>query len=297
MTIFGTGYQRLEYRPTGNLRRLWALTWLELRWMFRTRWGAILFVLCQLPVVKSFIFLTIWSGFWDFGGAEARNGLSRMPGATNPSSADFYLAPALDPQPAFVFVLLLTTLVSARSIAKDRASQGLEILWTRGVTPRGYFVAKWAGSFLLVGIGSVLLPMLMWGLAQATAPNEDFVALTLPFLPRVAAALLFFVGAITGLATMLSAIVRSPNLASILWVVTMVGCAAFERALGRMFRGESSLYGLSPWTASKRIAESIAGVPPSVEFPVGVAVCWIGGFALSFGVLAVRRLRISEAVG
>lgn len=295
MTIFGSGYQTLTYEPTSWLRRVWALAWLEMRGLFRTRWGTILFLVCQIPLIRSLFILTIWAGFWSFGGGGGSR-LGQMAPEFAPEHPAFYLAPAMA-ESGFVFVLLLTTLVSARSIAKDRAARGLEILWTRGIGPGGYFFGKWLGSFALVGVGTVLGPLAMWVFAQAASPDEGFVTASMEWLPRTMVALLFFTAALTGLATALSSMARSPNLASILWVVVVVGASAIARVFSRLFRGESWVRALSPWDAAKRTAEEIAGVTPRIEFEPSVA---IGAVLLYAGVvfaLAQRRLRTEEAVG
>jgi ABC-type transport system involved in multi-copper enzyme maturation permease subunit len=295
MTIFGSGYQALTYEPTSWLRRVWALAWLEMRGLFRTRWGTILFLVCQIPLIRSLFILTIWAGFWSFGGAAGPS-LGRMSPEFSPDHPAFYLAPAMS-ESGFVFVLLLTTLVSARSIAKDRAARGLEILWTRGIGPGGYFFGKWLGSFALVGIGTVIGPLAMWCFAQSASPDEGFAAASMEWLPRTMLATLFFTAALTGLATALSSMARSPNLASILWVVVVVGASAVARVFSRIFRGESWVRALSPWDAAKRTAEEIAGVTPRIEFDASVAI----GAVLLYGVLvcllAQRRLRTEEAVG
>lgn len=295
MTIFGSGYQSLSYEPTSWLRRVWALAWLEMRGLFRTRWGTILFLVCQIPLIRSLFILTIWAGFWSFGGGGGP-GLDRMSPEFSPGHPAFYLAPAVS-ESGFVFVLLLTTLVSARSIAKDRAARGLEILWTRGIGPGGYFFGKWLGSFALVGIGTVIGPLAMWVFAQSASPDEDFVTASMVWLPRTMAASLFFTAALTGLATALSSMARSPNLASILWVVVVVGASAVARVFSRLFRGESWMRALSPWDAAKRTAEEIAGVTPRIEFEPSVAIGAVVAYAAIIFLLARRRLRTEEAVG
>ncbi|MDA0374952.1 MAG: hypothetical protein O2865_14300 [Planctomycetota bacterium] len=295
MTIFGSGYRALTYEPTSWLRRVWALAWLEMRGLFRTRWGTILFLVCQIPLIRSLFILTIWAGFWSFGGGGGP-GLGRMSPEFSPEHPAFYLAPAMS-ESGFVFVLLLTTLVSARSIAKDRAARGLEILWTRGIGPGGYFFGKWLGSFALVGVGAVLGPLAMWVFAQSASPDESFAATSMEWLPRTVLALLFFTAALTGLATALSSMARSPNLASILWVVVVVGASAVARVFSRLFRGEPWVRALSPWDAAKRTAEEIAGVTPRIEFDPAVAVGAVLLYAALVLALARRKLRTEEAVG
>lgn len=296
MTIFGTGYRPLDHRPTPMVRRLWALTRLEFLRLFRTRWGTILFLVCQIPVIVNLVVLAIWAGFLDLGRPGMSEQLMRGAPEYYPAAAEYYLAPALDNGRAFVFVLVLTTLGSSRSIARDRAALALEILWTRGVGPVGYFLAKWVGSFMLIGIGTIALPLVIWVLARSLAPDDTFDATTAAFVPRVALALTFFTAVLTGLATALSAITRSANFASILWIVLVLGTSAVTRVFARLFNGEHSLLAVSPWDTTKRVAQAIAGVTPRGDFPPSVAAIGVGAFALVLGVLAARRLKIAEAV-
>jgi ABC-type transport system involved in multi-copper enzyme maturation permease subunit len=299
VTIFDSGYREFSYRPTPMLRRLWALSWLELRGPFRTRWGTILFLVCLIPLYRGLFVLSIWAGLLSFGGGEPGARAQRFRGLSadfDPTDAGFYLGVAMGP-PAFVFVLLLTTLVSARAIAKDRGAQGLEILWTRGIEPVGYFLAKWFGSFLLIGLATVLGPLLLLALAWSSAPDEEVARPLLALAPRVALALVVFTAVLTGFATALSALARSANLAAILWVVSMVGSVAVSRVFARLFPGEAWLRALSPWDSAKRVAESIAGVTPRLEFPPAAALFAVLAAAVLLGVLVGRRLRTAEAVG
>jgi ABC-type transport system involved in multi-copper enzyme maturation permease subunit len=212
----------------------------------------------------------------------------------DPLAAEFYLQPVV--LESFLAFLALSTLISCRSIAKDRAADALELYWTRSVTPAGYFLAKWFGSFLLVGVGFVLLPACLWVFALLTAPDESFLATTATFLPRVLLALCAFTAAMTWIATGFSALCRSATFASILWVLLLVGSTAIAGVLSRLLRGETWLRALSPWSAARRLAEWIAGVSPRLDHaPIAAAVS-LGVLVLIVGILLARRLRLSEAV-
>ncbi len=294
MTVFGMGYRRLEYRPTSTLRRWLAIAFGELRAPFRTRLQTILFLICQSPGFGALALLFIWSGFWQIG--PARSPRMGAMGQADPSTPDFYLVCMTSPG-AFLMVTTLVAFTISRAIARDRASQGLEILWTRGVTPFGYFVGKVLGAVFVLGIGAVLVPFVLWLLALATAEDPRFFATTIAFVPRLLLAGFVQTVLVAGLATAVSSLARTPNGASILWVLFVAGGGALAGVFTGLLRADPGFRALSPWLAITRVTEAIAGVTPRFEFPLTVALSALAVLASLATVIVARRLRLVEAVG
>ena len=92
-----------------------------------------LYALCFVPLLVRIVILLIIYGVLQFGPPAMRNRLASAPAAGSgpgamfdPRRVDFYVGVALD-GPAMVFVLLLSSMVVARSIARDRATNALEL--------------------------------------------------------------------------------------------------------------------------------------------------------------------------
>ncbi|MCC6783886.1 MAG: hypothetical protein IT457_13670 [Planctomycetes bacterium] len=291
MTVFGMGYRRLVYEPSSRFRRILCVALTDLRAPFRTRLSTILFLVCQAPTFSSFVLLFIWSGFWQIGGGRGMTSADRG----FPGSAQFYLANLTAPE-AFLSITTLVAFTVSRAVARDRASNALEILWTRGLSPAAWFAGKVLGACFVLGIGTIAAPLLLWLLAVATAPDVEFLANTARFMPLVVLAAGVQTFVIAFLATALSAAARTPNAASILWVVAVFGGSAVARVVGRL-SGWVELRALSPWDATTRVTQAIVDVPPRVELPVTAALislAVLGVFALA---AVVRRVRLAETVG
>lgn len=296
MTVFGSGYRALDYEPTSALRRWLAIALIELRATFRNRRSTILFLWCQTPGFMSLVLLLVWSGFWQFGNRPGGGMGAGGMGRAGPEDIEFYLASVTSPQ-AFLTITTLVAFTISRAIARDRASQALEILWTRGVTPLGYFTGKVMGAAMVLGIGGLLVPLVLWLFAWANAPTDAFLAETARFLPRLAAALAFHTFAVATFAVSVSSFARTANSASIAWVILMVGGSAFAGVAQRLARGAPTLRTSSPWDVIRRATESIAGVEPRAEFPAATAWIAFGVFAAAAVILVLRRLRMQEAIG
>ena len=166
MAIYGVGYRALDYRPTGTWSRLWPIAWQEYRGLFRRRLGVTAFVICLAPGLFNLVAMLLQTGLLQLGvGQERIQRAAQLNPRLDPSQIEFFLTSALAEPPPFVVFLVLTSLVSCRAIAKDRQSGAFEIYWTRGVGPRGYFLAKWLGSFLLCATVFVAVPLVIWVLA------------------------------------------------------------------------------------------------------------------------------------
>ena len=156
------GYRAASYEPVPAWRRWWPLARQQLRSLFGTRWGVGLFFLCVVPALVRLVLLLVFFGVLNFGPVEIRDQMPR-PGADfarfDPFRVEFYVDDVLQVMPGMVFVLLLTTVGAARSIARDRTTNALELYWTRGIAPWTYLFAKWVGATLLVATLTVLAPL------------------------------------------------------------------------------------------------------------------------------------------
>ncbi len=294
MTIHGVGYRPLVYQPSSMIDRLWPIAKLEFRVMFRSRWGVLLYLACLAPMFASLVFIVIRMGVFEIG-MPVEDFAARMPARTNPFMPDLYLRPVVSE--SFIPFLIMTFLVSCRAVAKDRATNAMEIYWTRGISPVGYFLAKWFGSVMLVGLGFFVIPLVLWGLAWSMAPDATFFDETIVFFPRALVGFGLFSLVLTGLATGFSALMRSANNASIIWVLLMFGTwFLVQQIMVRLFRMDASWFAINPWFAMRRIVEWIAGTTPTFEFPVWTAVLSMVILSLWMLVMLRRQLVVEDAV-
>jgi hypothetical protein len=225
---------------------------------------------------------------------ERQMNLGELSGFADPGKARFYVDPVIDW--SYVSFLVLTAIVSCRAISKDRMTNALEILWTRGVTPVGYFAGKWLGSFLLLAVPALGYPFVLWLLAVLMAPDWSFLHQTLAFLPGVLLGLCLFAACLSYLAVAISALTSSPNFASILWVFFIAGTMALGRALARIFRGDWFWESINPVDALRRVVQWLAGTPPTFPVPLDSAVAFAAGYLVGVTLLLARRLRLQAAI-
>lgn len=297
MTIFGMRYRPAPYTEVGGLRRLWPLARLELGALFRSRWGVALFFLCAFPSLVRLVMLLVWLGVLGIGPAPQ---LRRGPApdilqGLLPDRPDFYVEPVVATEQGFFVLLLLTALTTARAVAKDRATNALEFYWTRGISPRGYFLAKWCGATLLVATLTVGVPVLLWLLGVLLSDDWALLGDTIGFVPGVVAGLAVFTIALTTPCALLSAIAGSANLATILWCMLLGGSLAAAEVANGLLRTETGSW-LSLWEAAATMARGLAGIAQPRASVGGALVLWL----LVVGVLAalaVRRLRVQGAIG
>lgn len=297
MAIYGTGYRALTYRQVSDFARIWPIARGEYLALFR-RWpGIVLFIACLLPGLFNLGVMFLQAGIMQVGAGEDQMATLR---GSNPrmdsGSIEFFLTTIAE-APSFIAFVVLSSLSSSRSIAKDREAGALELYWTRCVEPQGYFLAKWIGSCLLVGTMTVGLPLLTWLLGGLLAPDWGYFESTLAFVPRTLVALALFTALLTTLAVMLSAVAATANLAAILWFSLLIGSAAVGRVLARVFEGAWWLKAINPWDASKRVAEWICGFVPREDYAPGYALVSLLLFLGLLGLWTARRMRRSEAIG
>jgi len=297
MVIHGVRYRPLDYQPTSRWRRGWPIAWNEFRSMFKMRWGMgiFLFILCFVPSLISLGWQFIYHGAYqidsDVPWIEVVVG--RTP-RLNPASISFYLDPIL--RESFWVFMVLTTLVSCRAVAKDRPTDALEIYWTRGISPWGYFLAKWAGSFLLMGTVFIAAPLVVWLVGVAMASDWTQLEDSLWFMPRVMVGLIFMTAVLTYAAVAFSAFSRTPNRSSLIWAFFILGTAAAGRVLSRVFRGEYSWKAIDPWDSSKRLVEWFAGVSPWEDYDPTAAFVCLGVTLALLTIGLYRRLRHVEVI-
>jgi ABC-type transport system involved in multi-copper enzyme maturation permease subunit len=294
MVIHDLGYRALRYEATPGWRRLLPLAWIEVGVLFRHRLGQAFLLLCLLPTL-GYLMLQLWlSGIVELGGIETRR-LQQELEVIDPSRIGFYLEPVLDY--SRISILVLAALVGCRSIAKDRAAGALELLWTRGITPRQYFAGKWLGSIALLGMICVAAPFLLWLYSVLSAPDWGLLERTIRFLPRVLLALATYTLLLSFWAVAFSAIAGSANVATLFWLLLLGGLAVLRTVLAQMFRGQTWWRGVDPYEAAVRVARWIAGeTRVGWNWPVGYALAGLATVTILLGVLAARRLRMGEAL-
>jgi hypothetical protein len=299
VTIYGVGYRSLQYEPTPMLARLRAVADVEFRTLFRGKWGVAVFFLCLGPSIVSFVAMLVQLGILQFGPPRAAEALQEnMPQQPEllrfvPSSIHFYLRPVL--VESLAPFLILSALVSSRAIAKDVSVNALELYWTRGITPRGYFLAKWAGSFALLAILCIGAPFVLWVSGAFLAPDWTLLETTAKFMPRALLGLLVFTLVLSWMPVAFSAIAGTPNLASVFWVMLLIGSTSLGNLVAALLDSPSWAPVLSVWDSAGTLAGTIAGLPGASDQVQG-ALLNLTFVVLALTWLASRRMRMREAV-
>lgn len=299
MTIYGVGYRSLRYDPVSTLVRLRAVADVEFRTLFRSKWGVAVFFLCLGPSIVSFVAMLVQLGILQFGpprAAEALQGnIPKQPELLRfvPTSIHFYLRPILNE--SLAPFLILSALVSSRAIAKDVAVNALELYWTRGISPRGYFLAKWAGSFALLSILCIGAPLALWVSGVFLAPDWGLLETTVQFMPRVLVGLLAFTLVLSWMPVAFSAIAGTPNLASVFWVMLLVGSTSVGNIVAALLDSPSWAPVISVWDSAGTVAGAIAGLPDAGDKLQGALVN-LALVVTLLTLLASRRMRMREAI-
>ncbi|MFN3239921.1 MAG: ABC transporter permease [Planctomycetota bacterium] len=296
--------QALHYRPLSCQRvtgfaRLWPLARQEMTALFRTKWGVALFFVCLFPSLGRLVMLLIMFGVVDFGPRGLRDRMSQnLPpnlDHLNPERAAFYFETALSTMPGMVFFLMLTSMSVARSIARDRATNGLELYWTRGISPWGYVFAKWLGGFLITATLTVLMPLLLWIAAGFLAEDWTLLADTSGQVVIGLLGLVIMTAIWTGIGTLLSAVANSANLAMVMWAMLLVGSSAIGFVLSKALREPELRSCLSFWDAGRVVVRDLASLPQR-DVSVFGAYAMLVTVATVLVVLAQRRMRVVEAL-
>jgi len=277
-------------------RRWWPLAQQEAGRLFRSGWGVAVFCICLLPVVVKLFVLMVWFGVVDFG--RMRASMMARPEALarwNPLEADFYVDTVVRTFPGLPLFVLLTATATAGAVARDRSTHALELLWTRGITPMGYLMARWVGASLLLALVTVAGPLLLWICAVLFAEDWSLLATTGGFVPGVLGGLLIVTLLWSGLCVLVSALSASTGQAIVAWCLLMVGSSGVANVMAEVFREPVVRSWLSVWDAGGILARALAGVPTrGAPWPPAAFV--LMGALLVLTLLVRRRLVVSEAV-
>lgn len=291
--VEGTRRGRLQ----GGWRRILHLASFEFRGLFRSRWGLVLFFACLLPGLARLMMLLIMFGVVKFGPPRLRTRLTNRSdfSGLDPFRVDFYLEPVLSVLPGLAFLMLLTSVLVARTIARDRMANALELYWTRGISPRGYVVGKWLGGFLLVAVVTTFVPLVLWVTAAMLA--EDWTLFSTSFVDMLWAltGLLVVTAAWTGMCLAISAIAAAPNTAMVAWCMLLVGSSALGAVMANALQQPWLRSCMSLWEAGAVVVRAIAGVSQR-DVSVPGALTSLSAALLVLVFFARRRLRLREAV-
>ncbi len=293
-------YRTEAFLPAAGWLRWWPLAAQEFGMLFRSRWGIALFFLCLIPAVGRLVMLLILFGVVSFG-PGLRTRLQNRAGPEfaqfDPARVEFYVEPLLATMPGMVFALLLTAFVVSRAIARDRATNALELYWTRGIGGGSYFFAKWLGSTGLVGLVTVAAPLSQWLIAVFLAEDWSFFVSSAPAVLPGVLALAAMTGVLTAICVLLSAIAGSPNGATVAWCLLVVGSSAVGAVLAQVLREPWLQSCLSLWDALGVLVRELAGIDTGGEDVSALgALSLVGSLFAVLALLARRRLGTAEAV-
>ena len=293
-------YRTLECERVTGFWRLWPLARQEMTALFRTKLGVGLFFFTLFPSLGRLVMLMIVFGVVEFGPRGLRGRMTQnLPPELdhlNPEQAAFYFETALSTMPGMVFFLMLTSVVVARSVARDRATNGLELYWTRGISPAGYVFAKWLGGFLLTASMTVLMPLILWFGAVLLAEDWSLLLDTAGQFAAALAGMALMTAIWTAVGTLVSAVASSANLAMVLWAMLIVGSSAVGFILSRAL-GEPALKScLSFWDAGRVVVRDLAAMPQRDDVSVLGAYVMLLSIVALLGALASRRMRVVEAL-
>lgn len=282
-------------RSVSTWLRPWPLAEAEFRSLFRTAWGVALFLFCLFPGLARLVMLLIAFGVLNFGPSGLRARLeNRSQFATlDPWRVDFYLEPVLSVMPGLVFLLLLSTLVVARTVARDRMVNALELYWTRGISPLGYVFGKWLGGFLLVGTITIAVPLTLWSTASLLADDWSLMSGTAAGMLRAAAALTLVTWIWTGMCLAISTLCNRPNTAMVAWCMLLVGSSAVGVVMANVLREPWLRSCLSVWEAGGVVVRAIAGISQR-DASVPGAIVALAVTSAVLGLAAWTRLRRTE---
>tara|TARA_R110002072_G_scaffold228234_1_gene385018 strand:+ start:2008 stop:2907 length:900 start_codon:yes stop_codon:yes gene_type:complete len=292
-------YRSLDCERVSGFQRIWPLARQEMMALFRTKWGVALYFICLFPSLGRLVMLLIMFGVVEFGPRALRDRMTdRMPPSMdhmNPERAAFYFEGALSTMPGMIFFLLLTSVVVSRCVARDRATNALELYWTRGISPWGYVFGKWLGGFLLTASMTVGMPLLLWLTGCFLADDWSVLTSTFAQFAIGLMGITLMTAIWTAIGTLISAVSSSANLAMVAWSMLLVGSTAAGFVISRALDEYYLRSCLSFWDAGGVVVRSIAGLPQRDVSVVGSIVM----LATLFGCLlwfAKRRMRVVEAL-
>ena len=292
-------YRPLECERVSGFQRIWPLARQEMTALFRTKWGVVLYFICLFPSLGKLVQMLIMFGVMEFGPPQLRGRLSeRLPPSMdnqNPERAAFYFEGALSTMPGMIFFLLLTSMVVSRCIARDRATNALELYWTRGISPWGYVFGKWLGGFLLTASMTVGMPLVLWISGCFLAEDWSLMTDTAGQFAIGLFGIALMTAIWTGIGTLISAVSASANLAMVAWAMLLVGSSAAGFVVSLALDERSLRSCLSFWDAGRVVVRSFADLPQR-DVSVPGAFIMLGTLATGLVLLARRRMRVVEAL-
>ncbi len=289
-------YRGAQFRPVPALWRWWPLAQKEFGLMFRSKASIALFCVCLLPLVVRLFVLMIRYGMVNFGVGARRETMMRSQAMApwDPERVDFYLELVMGAWPGLPVLILLTAATTAGAVARDRRTNALELLWTRGISPLAYLWAKYLGSLLSLGLVTVVAPLVLWSAAVLMADDWQLLWSSLSFLPGLIAALVLTTALWTALCVLLSAICSAPSQAIVAWCLLVIGSTAIGNVMAASLREPALRASLSVFDAGGILARNLAGgVVRTSAWP---AVMFLSVLVVLLAVLAARRLRLREAL-
>lgn len=291
-------YREDHYAAVPAWRRWWPIAANEFGSLFRSKWGVAMFCVCLVPGIGRLVMLLILFGVVRFM-PGLKNRISQGGEiALDPSRVDFYFEPVLAVMPGMVFALLLTSLVVARAVARDRVTNALELYWTRGISPRGYLFAKWLGCVQLMSIFTVLVPLVLWATALFLAEDTGPLWAIAPQFGVALVGVLVVTSLWTGICILISAACSTPNTAMVSWCMLLVGSTAIGVVLAGALKQPWLVSCLSVWDAGVVLVREFAGLPHRPRGTVSVvgAATTLLSLLAVFALLARRRMRVAEAI-
>ncbi|MEZ5987669.1 MAG: hypothetical protein R3F30_00795 [Planctomycetota bacterium] len=295
MGIRDLGFRRYEGARTSTTARVRYLAWAEVRRTFAAKRFVLFYLFCLMPLYVSFVIMYMLMVLGDGehmsmgGGGMRRRGMASL-ALDEPG---FYFWPMVGA--GFALVWLFSAVVSAGMVSRDRGANALELYFTRGLRPVHYFAGKWLAAFALM-CGQLVLPYLaLWIFAVFLAPDWDFLARTLPWIPAYLLATVFVALSVSWLATCLSCSTSSVRFAVLRWVGGLFGLFLLGRVLTRTM-GQDEWLLVSPWDVIVRIGHWLADVRTIHDFTLEYAIlAWVG-LVVGAGLFAWRRLEPVEVV-
>lgn len=297
MNATGFGYRRLGYRPVPAWQRWWPLAHKEFAYLFRSKWGVAVFCACMLPLIVKLFVLMVRFGVVNFGGMRA-NMIARADAfaAWDPMRAHFYVETVVTTFPGLPLLVMLTATVTAGAVARDRMTNALELLWTRGISPLSYLLAKWVGATLLLALVTVAAPLVLWSCAVLFAEDWTLLQGTVAFMPGLLGGLLLVTMTWTAICVLISSLSSQTSQATVTWCILMIGSSAVANVMAAVFREPAMKSYLSLWDAGGVVARWCAGVGTRGAPVIPAIVVMLTTVAV-LGLLARRRLLVTEAVG
>lgn len=297
MTIRDLGYRGAAFERVPGWRRWLPLASKEFGHLFRSKWGVAVFCVCVLPFVVKLFVLMVWFGVVDFGGMRA--GMAARAEAFrqwDPTQPDFYVEAVVRTFPGLPLFVLLTSTVTAGAVARDRMTNGLELLWTRGITPVGYLAAKILGALALISLVTVGVPLLLWVFAVLMADDWQLFVDTFGFMPGLVGGLVVVTSCWATISVLVSSLAATPSQSIVTWCILMVGSSAVANVMAVVFDSPAMRSWASLWDAGGVVARAAAGMSTRGA-PLVPAMLVLFSVVAALGLAARRRFSVREALG